>query len=48
MVCVFLLGELCHRNSEWVESNLELFIDLALPHVTKQVPAGLSNASCRG
>lgn len=35
-----------HKNSEWVASNLELLIGLALPHVTEQVPAGLSNASC--
>lgn len=46
-MCVFLFGRPCHRNSEWVASNLELLIGLALPHVTEQVPAGLSNASCR-
>lgn len=45
-VCVFLFGRQCHRNSEWVASNLELLIGLALPHVTEQVPAGLSDASC--
>lgn len=46
-VCVFLFGQQCHRNSEWAASNLELLISLALPHVTEQVPAGLSDASCR-
>lgn len=45
-VCVFLSGQKCERNSEWAASNLELLISLALPHVTEQVPAGLSNASC--
>lgn len=46
-MCVFLFGQQCHRNSEWAASNLELLIGLALPHVTEQVPAGLSDASCR-
>lgn len=46
-MCVFLFGLKCHRNSEWAASNLELLIGLALPHVTEQVPAGLSDASCR-
>lgn len=46
-MCVFLFGERCHRNTEWVGSNLELLIGLALPHVTEQVPAGLADASCR-
>lgn len=45
-MCAFLFGEQCHRNTEWVAANLELLIGLALPHVTEQVPAGLSNASC--
>lgn len=44
--CVFLFGQQCHRNSEWTASNLELLIGLAFPHVTEQVPAGLSNTSC--
>ncbi|TNN57044.1 hypothetical protein EYF80_032765 [Liparis tanakae] len=44
-----VLGHLghCRRNSEWVASNLELLVGLALPHVTEQVPAGLTDASCR-
>lgn len=45
-LCVFLFGRQCHRNSEWVVSNLELLVGLALPHVTEQVSAGLSDASC--
>lgn len=45
-MCVFLFGQQYHRNSEWVASNLELLIGLALPHVTEQVPAGLTDASC--
>lgn len=45
-VCVFLFGRHSHGNSEWEASNLELLISLALPHVTEQIPAGLSNASC--
>lgn len=47
-MCAFLFGRQCHRNSEWVVSDLELLVGLALPHVTEQVPAGLSDASCRG
>lgn len=46
-MCVFLFGEWCHRNAECVASNLELLINLALPHVTEQIAAGLSDASRR-
>lgn len=46
-MCVFLFGAQRHRNSQWVDSNLELLVGLALPHVMEQVPAGLSDASCR-
>lgn len=46
-MCIFLFGRQCHRNSEWVVSNLELLIGLALPHVTEQIPTGLPYASCR-
>lgn len=46
-MCVFLFGKWCHRNAECVASNLELLINLALPHVTEQIAAGLPDASCR-
>lgn len=46
-MCVFLFAEWCHRNAECVASDLELLIDLALPHVTEQIAAGLSDASRR-
>lgn len=42
-----LFGERCHRNAESVASNLELLINLSLPHVTEQIAAGLSDASRR-
>lgn len=44
---VFQFGAQRHRNSQWVDSNLELLVGLALPHVMEQVPAGLSDTSCR-
>lgn len=46
-MCVFLFGKWCHRNDEGAASDLELLINLALPHVTEQIAAGLSDASRR-
>lgn len=46
-MCVFLFAAQRHRNSQWVDSNLELLVGLALPHVMEQVPAGLADTSCR-
>lgn len=46
-VCLPVWREVPWSECECVASNLELLINLALPHVSEQIPAGLSDASCR-